>query len=163
LAERSLGSPLRRPAPIRHARSTSPPRGLPLIALDWTSEFPPTRLAPYGLMLPPWASSSQARPKADRIVCATWYATRRLRERMVHTLSRLSCPLSCVQSFSGYACLRPPAYTSTPANGLRHTSKRPQAASRGVCWLYDACGVGQRPAPGLPHPAVLRLQAFSTS
>jgi hypothetical protein len=28
---------------------------------------------------------------------------------------------------------------------------------------YDACRSGQRPTPGLPHLAVLRLQAFSTS
>jgi hypothetical protein len=35
--------------------------------------------------------------------------------------------------------------------------------SHGVLRLYDAFGQRQRPAPGLPHPAVLRLQAFSTS
>jgi hypothetical protein len=28
---------------------------------------------------------------------------------------------------------------------------------------YDACRSRQRPTPGLPHLAVLRLQAFSTS
>lgn len=35
--------------------------------------------------------------------------------------------------------------------------------SHGVCVPYDACRSGQRPAPGLPPPAVLRLQAFSAS
>jgi hypothetical protein len=31
-------------------------------------------------------------------------------------------------------------------------------------WVpYDACRSRQRPTPGLPHPAVLRLQVFSTS
>jgi len=31
------------------------------------------------------------------------------------------------------------------------------------CAPYDASRSGQRPTPGLPHPAVLRLQVFSTS
>jgi hypothetical protein len=34
---------------------------------------------------------------------------------------------------------------------------------RGVFLPYDALRSGQRPAPGLPHPAVRRLQVFSTS
>jgi hypothetical protein len=34
---------------------------------------------------------------------------------------------------------------------------------RGVFLPYDALRSGQRPAPGLPHPAVQRLQVFSTS
>jgi hypothetical protein len=33
----------------------------------------------------------------------------------------------------------------------------------GVWIPYDACRSRQRPTPGLPHPAVLRLQVFSTS
>jgi hypothetical protein len=32
-----------------------------------------------------------------------------------------------------------------------------------VCVPYDDIRCGKRPALGFPHPAVLRLQAFSTS
>jgi hypothetical protein len=44
---------------------------------------------------------------------------------MVHTLSRLSCPSSCVQSISGCASLRPPAPLRYEYRG-RH--RRPQYA-----------------------------------
>ena len=36
-------------------------------------------------------------------------------------------------------------------------------ASHEVPGPFDACGIGQRPAPGLPHPTVLRPQALSAS
>jgi hypothetical protein len=52
---------------------------------------------------------------------------------------------------------------------LHTTSDRPEPIFddvrpfHGIAVPYDACSHEQRPAPGLPHPAVLRLQVFSTS
>jgi hypothetical protein len=43
------------------------------------------------------------------------------------------------------------------------TTSRDRAALPWGLVLYDACRSGQRPTPGLPHPAVQRLQVFSTS
>jgi hypothetical protein len=92
------------------------------------------RLASYWLMLPPWASTSQARPKADRVICSTWCAALEPQKRMVHTLLHLSCPLSRVQSFSESACLRPPALTVCS----RTSSWSTQASSGGLPWGFAA-------------------------
>jgi hypothetical protein len=115
----------RRTSRLRPARSTSPPLGHPLIALDWASELDSRAWHRIGLVHPPYASIRRSFPKADRVIYASWSPARELRERMVHTLSPLSCPSSCVQSISGCACLRPPAPLQYEYHG-RH--RRPQYA-----------------------------------
>jgi hypothetical protein len=47
--------------------------------------------------------------------------------------------------------------------GTHRLLERTLTAFHGVLAPYDACRSGQRPTPGLPPPAVLHLQAFSTS
>jgi hypothetical protein len=52
---------------------------------------------------------------------------------------------------------------STCPQVSREPTTRTIAAFHGVLMLFDAYRSGQRPTPGLPPPAVQRLQAFSTS
>jgi hypothetical protein len=51
---------------------------------------------------------------------------------------------------------------SAPGFDPNRTASR-EASSRGVSRPYSASGSGQRPAPGLPHPTVQHLHAFSAS
>jgi hypothetical protein len=139
LAERSLVSPLRSFADPACSRDVTAARASShRVGLD--SRVRLKRLAPYWLMLPPWASIRRARPKADQVLCSSWYAAPQLRKRMVHTLSRLSCPSSRVQSISEPTCLRPPA----PSAGSRtnHTAstsvlRRPPMGFCGSTTLAD--------------------------
>jgi hypothetical protein len=50
-----------------------------------------------------------------------------------------------------------------PLQSMTRDGPLTSSSPRGVSLPFDASGIGKRPTPGLPHPAALRLQAFSTS
>jgi hypothetical protein len=55
------------------------------------------------------------------------------------------------------------SWTSAPLQSMALGEPPHCGSPHGVCWPFDARCNGKRPTPGLPHPAVLRLQAFSAS
>jgi hypothetical protein len=55
------------------------------------------------------------------------------------------------------------SWTSAPLQSIACTDCCRSSPPLEVCSPFDASGNGKRPTPGLPHPAVRRLQAFSAS
>jgi hypothetical protein len=90
-------------------------------------------------MLPPWASNSQARPKADRVICSTWYEALESQAYSSHT----PAPLLPFISRSEFLRIRVPAtscaHRALANEHLVHTSvlRQPPMGFCGSTTLTD--------------------------
>lgn len=130
------------------------------------------QLAPYWLGAPVMSSRLET-SELHGIRCTTWH-------RQCLTDAVLPCPCSRVRRHVSEVSVSAGAKSERrswiPRVHLRcchwscenpcHSARKRLRTQVALPWglvPYDACGSGQRPTPGLPDPAVLRLQVFSTS